>query len=135
MMKKLLIIATAFCLCLSLVAAEGEAGAETKKDQKPYWTSENLLYGPGMTFLGLFCINPLVWCCGATFVGCDAFWFFPLVAPMMMVDGVIHTATFGLLYNNRTGEDYIMNCTPGLGKYWKNKKESKSEPKVEDAWQ
>ena len=46
MMKKFLIVVSAFCLCLSLFAAEGEAGAEAKKEQKPYWTAVNLAWGP-----------------------------------------------------------------------------------------
>ena len=117
------------------MAAEGEAEAEAKKDQKPYWTSKNLLYGPGLTFIGLLGITPLGGCGVALHMGYAGFLVAPLIAPLFMVDGVLHTATFGLLYNNRTEEDYIVNCTPGLGKYWKKKKGSKPKQKVEDAWQ
>lgn len=134
-MKKYLILITALCLCFSLVAAEGEAEAETKKDQKPYWTPVNLLYGPGITFIGLLGITPLGGCGVALHMGYAGFLVAPLIAPLFMVDGVLHTATFGLLYNNRTEEDYIVNCTPGLGKSWEKKKEGKPKPKVEDAWQ
>ena len=130
-MKKLLIIATAICLCLSLFAAEGEAEAEAKKDQKPYWTAENLALGPFLLFGGaLFCTPLGIWA-GGMYMGYHTFWATPLIAPLFMVDGAIHTATFGLLYNNRTEEDYIMNCTPVLGKYWNRK----TKLKVEDAWQ
>ena len=55
-MKKLLIIVTAFCLCLSLAAAEGEAEAE--KNQKPYWTAENLAWGPFWLMGGVFYLTP-----------------------------------------------------------------------------
>ena len=136
-MKKLLIIATTICLCLSLFAAEGEAEAEAKKDQKPYWTSKNLLYGPGLTFIGLLGITPLGGCGAALHMGYAGFLVAPLIAPMILVDGLIHTATFGLLYNNRNDDDYIADVVdffPG-GEYWKKKKESKLKSKVEDAWQ
>ena len=134
-MKKFLIVVSAFCLCLSLFAAEGEAEAEAKKDQKPYWTSKNLLYGPGLTFIGLLGITPLglyVCAAGASY---HVFWAWPLVTSSLIFDGVTQTATFGLLYNNRTEEDYIWNYIPGLGKSWEKKKEGKPKPKVEDAWQ
>jgi len=130
-MKKVLTIVTIFCFCFSLAAAEGEAEAEAKKDQKPYWTPENLLYGPGLTFVGLLGITPLGGCGVALHMGYAGFLVAPLIAPLFIVDGVLHTTTFGLLYNNRTEEDYIVNCTPVLGKYWNRK----TKLKVEDAWQ
>ncbi len=106
-MKKYLILITVLCFCFSLAAAEGEAGAETKKDQKPYWTSENLLYGPGITFLGLLNITPLGGCGLALYMGYAGFLVAPLIAPLFIVDGAIHTATFGLLHDSHTGEDYV----------------------------
>ncbi len=106
-MKKLLIIATTICLCLSLFAAEGEAGAEAKKDQKPYWTAENLALGPFLLFGGALMCTPLGILAGGMYLGYHTFWAVPLFAPLMMVDGAIHTATFGLLYNSRTDEDYV----------------------------
>ena len=138
-MKKIIILTALFCFCFSLVAAEEEAEAETeiKKDQKPYWTSKNLLSGPGMTFLGLLGTTPLGWCGVALHMGYAGFLVAPLIAPMILVDGLIHTATFGLLYNNRNDDDYIADVVdffPG-GEYWKKKKESKLKSKVEDAWQ
>lgn len=105
-MKKIIILTATLCLCLSLVAAEGEAETE-KKDQKPYWTPENLLYGPGITFIGLLGITPLGGCGAALHMGYAGFLVAPLIAPMILVDGLIHTATFGLLYNNRNDDDYI----------------------------
>ena len=129
-MKKLLIIATAICLCLSLMAAEGEAEAEAKKDQKPYWTAKNLAIGPFLLFGGALMCTPLGILAGGMYMGYHTFWATPLIAPLFMVDGAIHTATFGLLYDGRTGEDYIsdsLDYLPG-GIYWKEKKkESEAE--------
>ena len=111
-MKKVLTIATIFCFCLSLFAAEGEAKAEVKKDQKPYWTAENLAWGPFWLMGGVFYLTPfptLYFLSGADDAAGAAkvlFWC-PTAATFLLVDGAIHTATFGLLYNSRTGEDYV----------------------------
>jgi|GEM_PF-5696295 len=134
-MKKVLTIVTIFCFCFSLMAAEGEAEPEIKKDQKPYWTAKNLLYGPGLTFIGLVGITPLGFCVCAMGASYHVFWAWPLVTSSLIFDGMTQTATFGLLYNNRTEEDYIWNYIPGLGNYWEKNKEGKPKPKVEDAWQ
>lgn len=112
MMKKFLIVVSAFCLCLSLFAAEGEAEAEAKKDQKPYWTAENLAWGPFWLMGGVFYLTPfptLYFLSGADDAAGAAkvlFWC-PTAGTFLLVYGAIHTATFGLLYNSRTGEDYV----------------------------
>ena len=112
MMKKFLIVVSAFCLCLSLFAAEGEAEAEAKKEQKPYWTAVNLAWGPFFLMGGVFYLTPfptLYFLCRADDAAGAAkvlFWC-PTAATFFVVDGAIHTATFGLLYDSRTNEDYV----------------------------
>ena len=111
-MKKLLIIATAICLCLSLFAAEGEAGAEVKKDQKPYWTAENLAWGPFWLMGGVFCLTPFptLYSLGRAddaAGAAKALFFWPTAGTFSLVYGAIHTATFGLLHDSHTGEDYV----------------------------
>ncbi|MBQ7555404.1 hypothetical protein IJS98_03000 [bacterium] len=107
MMKKFLIVVSAFCLCFSLVAANAEAGVEASKDQKPYWSPINLAIGPFFLFGGALFCTPLGILAGGMYMGYHTFWATPLIAPLFMVDGAIHTATFGLLYDGRTGEDYV----------------------------
>ena len=129
-MKKIIILTAALCFCFSLVAADAEAGVEASKDQKPYWSPINLAIGPFFLFGGALFCTPLGILAGGMYMGYHTFWATPLIAPLFMVDGAIHTATFGLLYDGLTGEDYIsdsLDYLPG-GIYWKEKKkESEAE--------
>ena len=114
MMKKLL-IATAFCLCLSLVATEGES--EQEKEHWPNWEPTNLAIGPFNTAAGIMCFSPLyfLYVIGRADTPGDvalAMLKLPVLGSLYLIDGVIHTATFGLLYScdkkTHEGHDYVL---------------------------
>ena len=95
-MKKVLTIVTIFCFCLSLMAAEGEAEQEKKKVKWPNWQPENLLYGPvlmsNVFFVPITLLGPLF--------GKPKTLYHPLLTPYAVVDGALHTATFGLFFSH-----------------------------------
>ena len=95
-MKKYLILITALCLCFSLVAAEGEAEQEKKKIKWPNWQPANLFYGPilmsNVFFVPITLLGPLF--------GKPKTLYHPLLTPFAVMDGALHTATFGLFFSH-----------------------------------
>ena len=110
MMNKFLIVVSAFCLCFSLVAAEGEA--EPEKRHWPNWKPKNLAIGPFMMTTGIVgsMILPLVFVKMSDSVGegIKVMLWTPVWGMGYMIDGAVHTATFGLLYSydEKTHEEY-----------------------------
>ena len=111
-MKKFFVLLTIFCFCLSLMAADGEAEPEVEKEQKPYWTAVNLAWGPFFLMGGVFYLTPFP---TLYFLGraddaagaAKALFLCPTFGTFLLVYGAIHTATFGLLHDSHTGEDYV----------------------------
>ena len=96
LVRTFIILATIFCFCLSLFAAEGEAEQEKKKVKWPNWRPANLFYGPvlmsNVFFVPIAFIGP--------FVGAPQTLYYPLIVPFAVVDGALHTATFGLFFSH-----------------------------------
>jgi len=94
------------------MAADGEAEPEVEKEQKPYWTAENLAWGPFFLMGGVFYLTPfptLHSLCRADDAAgaAKALFWCPTFGTFLLVYGAIHTATFGLLHDSHTGEDYV----------------------------
>jgi hypothetical protein len=111
-MKRVIILAAIFCFCFSLAAAEGETEPGVEKKQKPYWTAENLAWGPFWLMGGVFCLTPFptLYSLGRAddaAGAAKALFFWPTAGTFSLVYGAIHTATFGLLHDSHTGEDYV----------------------------
>ena len=98
-MKKYLTMVILFCFCFSLVAAEGKVEQEQEQKQEkikwPNWHPANLFIGP--VLLSNVFIVPISLL--GPFFGEPKTLYYPLVVPLAVVDGALHTATFGFFYS------------------------------------